>query len=143
MIRITKIFRFEMAHAITGYDGPCKNIHGHSYKLHVTAISEQNDNEDFFPAPGFVIDFKDLKQIVKKNVIEKLDHKLVLSKVFIEKHQHVTQLENLVVWEMEPSAENILLYIAKQVQPLLPKGTVLYSLRLYETNDSYAEWLNK
>lgn len=36
IIRVTKEFRFEMAHALFGYDGPCKDIHGHSYKLSVT-----------------------------------------------------------------------------------------------------------
>ncbi len=43
MIRLTKIFNFEMAHALYGYDGPCKNIHGHSYQLEVTIAGNLKD----------------------------------------------------------------------------------------------------
>ena len=141
MIQVTKIFRFEMAHAITGYDGPCKHIHGHSYVLHVTA-TEKNGKDNYMAAPGFVIDFKDLKSIVNKSVIDQLDHKLVLSKAFLLKHLHAKQFENLVVWDMEPSAENMLIYISREIQKKLPENVILKYLKLYETNNSYAEWIN-
>ncbi len=141
MIQVTKIFRFEMAHAITGYDGPCKHIHGHSYVLHVTA-TEKNGNDNYMLAPGFVIDFKDLKSIVNKSVIDQLDHKLVLSEAFLVRHPQAKQFENLVVWEMEPSAENMLVYISREIQKNLPENVLLTYLKIYETNNSYAEWIN-
>ena len=81
MIQITKIFHFEMAHAIHGYEGACKNIHGHSYELHVS-VCAANGNRDYIPAPGFVVDFSEIKKIVNKTVIEKFDHKLLLSESF-------------------------------------------------------------
>jgi len=78
-IRLTKEFNFEMAHALWNYDGLCKNIHGHSYKLLVTVIGEAiTDKKN--PKLGMVMDFSDLKQIVKKEITEKYDHSIVLSK---------------------------------------------------------------
>ena len=52
-----------MAHAIHGYRGACKNIHGHSYELHVS-VGSSKIYEGYFTAPGFVIDFKELKKTV-------------------------------------------------------------------------------
>lgn len=139
MIKITKIFRFEMAHAIFGYAGKCKNIHGHSYILHVT-ISGEGDTDHFFAAPGFIFDFKELKKIVNEKVITQLDHRLVLSKQFLQSNTAFQSAENLFPWEMEPSAENILLFIKKNLKESLPSNIILARLKLFETADSYAEW---
>src|SRR5688572_1911375 len=103
MLQLTKIFQFETAHAIFGYQGGCKNIHGHSYELHVTVASP---HDDFIPAPGFILDFKKLKAIVSAAVIEQFDHRLILSRDFISEHIHMEQEGNLVIWEAEPTAEN-------------------------------------
>jgi 6-pyruvoyltetrahydropterin/6-carboxytetrahydropterin synthase len=78
MLKLTKIFHFEMAHAIHGYAGSCKNIHGHSYELHVSVSSDLTET-DYIPAPGFMIDFKAIKELVRSAVIDKLDHSLALS----------------------------------------------------------------
>ena len=77
MIRLTKEFSFEMAHALAGYDGPCREIHGHSYKLFVTVrgIPEQNPNS---PKYGMVMDFGDLKRIVNRLIVDRYDHAFVL-----------------------------------------------------------------
>ena len=67
-IRITKQFSFETGHALYGYDGKCKNVHGHSYKLSVTVFGKpiaDNTNVKF----GMVIDFSDLKKIVKDKIV--------------------------------------------------------------------------
>ncbi|MDG1792604.1 MAG: 6-carboxytetrahydropterin synthase, partial [Flavobacteriaceae bacterium] len=45
-IRITKQFNFETGHALYGYDGACRNVHGHSYKLFVTVIGLPNDDSN-------------------------------------------------------------------------------------------------
>ncbi len=140
MIQITKIFRFEMAHAIAGYDGKCKNIHGHSYVLYVT-VSSAEEQAAYIPSTGFVFDFKDLKKIVNETVIGKLDHQLVLSRQYLNLHPGFQSAENLLEWEMEPSAENIVFYVAQILQKAFPAHIGLVKLQLYETADSYAEWI--
>jgi len=139
MLQLTKIFHFETAHAIYGYQGGCKNIHGHSYELHVTVASIDNSDE-FIPAPGFILDFKKLKAIVSAAIIEKFDHKLILSGDFLSSCQKMENQENLVVWQVEPTAENMILYINRILQQHLPEAIKLVHLKLYETKDSYAEW---
>jgi len=139
MIQLTKIFHFEMAHAIHGYDGACKNIHGHSYELHVTlAHTEQKDG--YIPSPGFDLDFKEIKKVVKDTVIDMLDHKVVLSQAFLLKNPSSISPENLFTWKVEPTAENLLIYIAQELSKNLPAETSLCRLKLFETKDSYAEW---
>lgn len=139
MLSITKIFNFEMAHAINGYEGACRHIHGHSYQLHVS-VSLAKDNSEFISSPGFIIDFKVLKQIVESAVVGILDHKLVLSRDYLSNKPYVELLENLIVWEFEPTVENILLYIKDAVRRELPVDLRLTALKLYETKDSYCEW---
>ena len=140
MIAVTKIFRFEMAHALCKYEGACKNIHGHSYVLHVTVASTLTNEKDFLPGPGFILDFKVLKKWVNTCVIEKLDHQLVLSEEYLYSHPHIKDLPNLVIWEREPSAENILLFIQHTLAEALPDNIQILKLLLFETADSYAEW---
>ncbi|MBK8711132.1 MAG: 6-carboxytetrahydropterin synthase [Niastella sp.] len=140
MLQVTKIFHFEMAHAIHGYSGACKNIHGHSYELHVTVSAKENGN-NYIPATGFVVDFKELKKCVNESVITLLDHKLVLSKEYIAAHTPVMNLENVILWEIEPSAENILVFIQRELTKVLPAHINLAELKLYETRDSFAKWI--
>ncbi|MBS1745683.1 MAG: 6-carboxytetrahydropterin synthase [Bacteroidetes bacterium] len=143
MISVTKIFRFEMGHAIDEYDGMCKYIHGHSYVLHVT-VGAIEKNESHLPPPGFVIDFKDLKRIVNEKIIQRLDHALVLSEQYLKKHAYNSgDGQNLITWPYEPSAENILFFIRHELQDSLSNNYHLIRLRLWETSDSFAEWENK
>jgi 6-pyruvoyltetrahydropterin/6-carboxytetrahydropterin synthase len=137
---LTKIFHFEMAHAICGYAGACRNVHGHSYELHVT-LSSVNTQDNYIDAPGFEIDFKEIKKLVNEYVIKSFDHKLVLSKNFLAKNPGLQVQENLVCWEAEPSAENLLIYIRRTLEKNLPPYINLARLKLYETKDSYAEWI--
>jgi 6-pyruvoyltetrahydropterin/6-carboxytetrahydropterin synthase len=142
MLQLTKIFRFETAHAIHHYQGSCRNIHGHSYKLQVTVTSPHTDDNDI-AAPGFIFDFKELKKLVLEGIIVKLDHKLVLSQAYLDEYEGMNAHENLVVWQAEPTAENMLIYIRRELQKILPATTRLVSLKLYETEDSFAEWINR
>ena len=141
MLSLTKIFHFEMAHAIHGYNGACKNIHGHSYELHVK-VTAGNKSNGFIASPGFILDFKELKLWVNNAVIRRFDHKLVLSSAYLEKNQAIKMHENLVTWEMEPTAENLLIDIAKMLGEQMPPNIKLLKLKLFETKDSYAEWTN-
>lgn len=65
---VTKEFTFDAAHYLTKYYGKCEHLHGHTYKLHVTLSGEVQSN-------GLLIDFVILKRIVKKHVLDFLDHK--------------------------------------------------------------------
>ena len=140
MIGLTKIFHFEMAHAIHGYAGDCKNIHGHSYELHIT-VSSGVEYRSTIPGPGFEIDFKEIKELVKTAVIDHFDHKLLLSRNFLGEHPYFLTQENLVTWETEPTAENLLIYIRQILAKNLPDKINLVRMKLYETKDSYAEWI--
>lgn len=130
-----------MAHAIHGYPGACRNIHGHSYELHVS-VGISNYNNYFIPDTGFIMDFKQIKQLIKELVIEGFDHKLVLSQHFLAHHPELYSYENLVKWEVEPSVENMLICIQRLLCSKLPPGVALSELKLYETPDSYAKWVN-
>ncbi|HLO83256.1 MAG TPA: 6-carboxytetrahydropterin synthase [Chitinophagaceae bacterium] len=140
MVQITKIFHFEMAHAIHGYEGACQHIHGHSYNLYVTVSSGEQGN-DYLAGTGIIIDFKELKEIVNTAVVRNLDHKLVLSRSFLDAKPAFRAAENLFTWEAEPTAENLLVYAQKAIREKLPADLMLTGLKLYETADSFAEWL--
>ena len=140
MLQVTKIFRFETAHAIHGYPGPCGNIHGHSYVLHVT-VSRINPPEGYLPRPGFVMDFKELKELVFRKITREFDHRTILSEEYMN-CAFGPPFDNLAIWKMEPTAENMLLYIRDLLFRELPETILLRKLKLYETCDSYAEWEN-
>jgi 6-pyruvoyltetrahydropterin/6-carboxytetrahydropterin synthase len=141
VIRVTKEFPFEMAHVLWNYDGPCKNVHGHSYRLFVTLSGFPADNSDD-PKNGMVIDFSDLKSIVKKQIVNIFDHSVVLSnKVDKEKAEMFSRLfGNTVQVGYQPTCENLVADFANRIIPHLPGGISLHSLRLYETATSFAEW---
>ena len=82
-IRVTREFTFEMAHVLLNYDGPCRNVHGHSYRLFVT-ISGVPVNDTNNPKNGMVIDFADLKSIVLNEIVNVFDHAVAVSKDFKE-----------------------------------------------------------
>ncbi|MDX2413593.1 MAG: 6-carboxytetrahydropterin synthase [Bacteroidales bacterium] len=140
-IRVTKEFSFEMAHALWNYDGPCKNVHGHSYRLFVTLIGEPiNDKNN--PKHGMVIDFGDLKRIVNTEIVDRFDHTAVVSSD-VEKARldALNQMfGNVLVVDYQPTCENMVVDIAKRIMPFLPDKVKLHNIRLFETATSYAEW---
>ena len=140
-VRVTKEFDFEMAHALWNYDGACKNIHGHSYRLFVTIIGNPITDENNVKF-GMVLDFKDLKQIVYSNVIEIFDHSLIVyKKANGESLESVKKMyEKVFVFDFQPTCENLIIHIADIITPKLPRSLTLFSLKLYETASSYAEW---
>ena len=141
VIRVTKEFPFEMSHVLWNYDGPCRNVHGHSYRLFVT-LSGVPIEMPGHPKNGMVIDFTDLKSIVKENIINVFDHAVVVSKNFNEgKTEMFTKLfGNTVLVDYQPTCENLVADFAGRISKLLPDGINLYKLKLYETATSFAEW---
>jgi 6-pyruvoyltetrahydropterin/6-carboxytetrahydropterin synthase len=140
-VRVTKFYEFEMAHALWNYDGLCKNIHGHSYKLYVTVLGEpiQNDEDQ---KNGMVIDFGDLKRIVKNEIVDVYDHALAIYKK--APHQKLLELNEMyerhLVFDFQPTCENMVVHIANVLKNLLPNGIELKRVVLYETASSSAEW---
>lgn len=107
---LTKKFKFEAAHNILNYEGDCKKLHGHSYALEITVKGEVSKD-------GFVIDFKEIDEIVKEKVLKVLDHSYLNDVV------KVSTCENLVKWIWEKLAE-----------------LNLYEIKLYETSDSWVAY---
>jgi len=139
VIRITKEFNFEMAHALMGYDGPCKNIHGHSYHLEVTVKGKvKNGTSD--SDEGMVIDFGDIKRLVKSEIVDPYDHALVLNEKMNVNPSQLSFMQKLIVVPFQPTCENLLSHYASLIQAKLPKNVSLIRLFLRETPSSYAEW---
>ncbi|NOU59833.1 6-pyruvoyl trahydropterin synthase family protein [Marinifilum caeruleilacunae] len=140
-IRLTKEFHFEMAHALWNYDGLCKNIHGHSYILFVTVIGEPISDKTN-PKLGMVMDFGDLKAIVAEEIVDQLDHALVLSKDTpnIDQLNIPQMFDRFFVMDYQPTCENMIADFAERIKKRLPKGVELHSLKLHETATSFAEW---
>ena len=139
MIRITKEFKFEMAHALHGYDGLCKNIHGHSYKLWVT-IRAKVRQEKVHKKDGMVMDFDVLKSIVKPDIIDKYDHSLVLNANSPHAEIDFSAFEKVFFLPYQPTSENLVMDFALKIKSKLPEGIELYKVVISETATSFAEW---
>jgi 6-pyruvoyltetrahydropterin/6-carboxytetrahydropterin synthase len=141
-VRITKEFTFETGHALYGYDGKCRNVHGHSYKLAVTVIGTPID-ELGHVKHGMVIDFGDLKKIIKEEIVEPFDH----ATVFNKNTPHVELAKELsdrghevILVDYQPTSEMMIIDFADKIKKRLPDNIQLHHLRLRETETSYAEW---
>src|SRR5690606_30419505 len=142
VIRITKQFGFETGHALYGYDGKCKNVHGHSYKLSVTVIGTPVTDTSHVKL-GMVIDFGDLKKIVKEEIVDPFDHATVFNKntPHVELANELMERGHKVILaNYQPTSDNMVLYFAHRIGSRLPINIQLYSLKLQETDTSYAEW---
>jgi len=140
-IRLTKEFHFEMAHALWNYNGSCKSIHGHSYKLFVTLLGEPVNNLND-PKNGMVADFSEIKKWIKLPVLDQLDHALLISNdAKTENLLPVSQMfDKLKIVDYQPTCENLLIDIVQKIKPLIPDNLILHSVKLCETATSYAEW---
>lgn len=116
-VTVVKEFVFEAAHFLPGHPGLCKNLHGHSYKLQVGVCGPINDET------GMVVDFKDLKILVEKTIIGKMDHAFL------------NEFEEDDFPCGQPTAERMLEWMLPQLSKYFP----VKFLRLWETATSYAE----
>lgn len=141
-IRITKSFAFETGHALYGYDGKCRNVHGHSYKLSVTVIGWPISDTSNVKL-GMVIDFGDLKKIVKEEIVDPFDHATVFNRntPHIELAQELEKRDHkIILVPYQPTSENMVIDFAARIKRRLPDSISLFSIRLQETDSSYAEW---
>lgn len=141
-IRITKQFSFETGHALWGYDGKCRNVHGHSYNLYVTVIG-QPITDPSHVKHGMVIDFGDLKKIVQEEIVEVFDHATVFNKntPHVELAKELQDRgHNVLLVDYQPTSEMMVIDFADKIAKRLPDGIKLHSLKLQETATSFAEW---
>lgn len=142
VIRLTKEFTFEAAHMLEGYDGLCREIHGHSYRLFVTIKGEPVSDPES-PKRGMVMDFGVLKHIVNEQIVSRLDHSFMMrrSDMADQMYQNLAAgFSRVVLTDYQPTCENMLADFAERLLGELPDEIELYSLRLHETASSYAEW---
>jgi len=140
-IRLTRQFTFEMAHALWNYDGPCRNIHGHSYRLYVTVTGSPDANPNSVKL-GMVIDFGELKRIVNESITDVFDHAVVVNRLApADFRNQVDQMfEKYIMVDYQPTCENLVCDFATRLKYALPDHVKLHHLRLDETATSCAEW---
>ncbi|HEC69200.1 MAG TPA: 6-carboxytetrahydropterin synthase QueD [Candidatus Omnitrophica bacterium] len=114
---------FSSAHSLRGYKGKCESLHGHNWKVEIVV------QKDTLSREGLVIDFKELKALLKK-VLVKLDHKNLNTLSFFKKHN--------------PSSENIAYFIYKELKSQIAKrGCKLKEVIVSETEDSCASFFEE
>lgn len=141
MLRICKEFRFDSAHALMGYPGKCRHIHGHSYRL-LVSVEGQAQEDPSLPLSGMIMDFGQLKQCVEALIVERFDHALLLRSDAPLSRELQESYEKVEVLDFQPTCELLTLYFARLLREALAPPLRLYSVRLYETPSSYAEWTN-
>jgi 6-pyruvoyltetrahydropterin/6-carboxytetrahydropterin synthase len=123
-VLVSKEFSFDAAHHLHCYEGKCKNLHGHTYKV-IFGLSGFVDNR------GLMIDFGDIKEIWKNEIEIFLDHKY-LNETLPPMN---TTAENMVVWIFEKMAQAL----QKEDKQKAYIGARVEFVRLFETPTSYAE----
>jgi 6-pyruvoyltetrahydropterin/6-carboxytetrahydropterin synthase len=141
ILRLSRVFYFDMAHVLLNYHGKCKNIHGHTYRLEVT-VKGAPCNDETSPMKGMLIDFSDFKKLIQGNLISVWDHALMIHQgsdpVLLDALK--SNYEKIIITPFQPTTENMICEMASIIKELLPSHLQLFCLRLYETEKSYAEW---
>ncbi len=120
-------------------------MHGHSYKLFVTVKGKPINNLDH-PKNGMVVDFGDIKKIVKSEIIEPWDHAVLVNGTSPHKSlgQELEDKGHKVIFcDFQPTCENMLYEIASRIKNKLPDDVELAYLKLHETENSYGEWFSE
>jgi 6-pyruvoyltetrahydropterin/6-carboxytetrahydropterin synthase len=150
LVTATKEFKWDMAHMLADHKGLCKNLHGHTYRMEVTACRKTglvNETENEADS-GMVVDFKHLSTIVKDLIIEPLDHCTMINVNSNDPFEQ--ELRNLLAKHgkkyqlvaYRPTAENMAVHFLKLINDILIEQESPYlvvKIKLYETPTSYAE----
>lgn len=133
-VRISKEFRFEMGHRLPYHSGGCQNVHGHSYRLHVSIIGKQDEG-------GMVLDYDTLGSVVRP-IVKELDHAFMVdpSDTLMLNFLDESGLKAMHV-PFYSTAENISRYLLERIQDELRVFPHLDRIivRLQETERTYAE----
>jgi 6-pyruvoyltetrahydropterin/6-carboxytetrahydropterin synthase len=138
VVRVTKEFSFDMAHALPDYEGKCNNIHGHTYWLSVT-VSGKPIPPDVDDTTGMVIDFSDLKKIIVDAIIDPFDHALVVW-FGDDRFRKLSQFPHVLFTPYHPTCENLLMDFVGRLSRIFNKQVKLKCVVLRETPTSYASW---
>lgn len=154
-VQATKEFVWDMAHMLTNHPGQCNNLHGHTYKMEVTIAPEGLTilfpHESSTPRPdGMIMDFADLKKIVKKEIVDQIDHAYVYNELAVGELEHtigrLLEAEGRKTFRTtyRSTAENMVSDFANRLEAILyANGVRLEAIKLWETPTSYAEWKSK
>lgn len=138
MHKIAKEFSFDMAHMLDGHDGKCQNLHGHTYKLQVEVCGELIREG---AKSGMVIDFSDLKAVVKREILDLMDHAFIYDLTSERECQVARLLSDLNSKNfgipMRTTAENMAQFMFEKLQQA---GLPVSLIRLWETPTSYCEY---
>lgn len=115
-------FKFDAAHLIEDYDGKCGRMHGHSYKVHISAASEKLNPSEHLDTADMICDFKELKWAAKGSEKGGLDHGI---------------LNELM--DVNPTAERIAEFIYKETLRRIPDGVELH-VTVWETDNCWVEY---
>jgi 6-pyruvoyltetrahydropterin/6-carboxytetrahydropterin synthase len=131
MVHLTRKLEFSASHlyhnpALSAGEnrrvfGKCNNPHGHghNYTLEVTIAGEPD------PVTGMVLDLKELKEILEREITQRMDHRFL--------NYEVAELKDQI-----PTCENVARVIWNLLEPEIPRG-YLYRVRLYESSDLFAD----
>lgn len=144
---VVKEFKWDMAHMLAEHNGLCKNVHGHSYKLQVKVTRKSNELiENTRHSDGMVIDFKDLKDIVEKNIIDPLDHAFMYWTKSSDQVEHqiadvlIMNKRKVVKVNYRPTAEEMARdFFIRLTDELNNYDIKLVSVKVWETPTSFAE----
>ena len=148
MIEVTKIIEWDMGHRVPNHKSKCRNPHGHRYRLEVTVGGPLIDTEGASDQ-GMVIDFGDIKEVIKSQVHDVLDHGFMVyegddtMKPALDAMNAAGSDFLVISVPFIPTAENIVRWCFEQIQPQLPEQVEVTKLRLYETPNSWADYIAK
>lgn len=145
MQTITKVIEWDMGHRIPYHNSKCRSLHGHRYRLEVTASGELC-NKKGDSSEGMVFDFGDLKKVMMLKIHDVLDHSFMWykeDKIYIT-IESILKYHNqkVVIVDFIPTAENICNWIYHEMirdEIFINKGLILENIKLFETPNSWAE----
>lgn len=129
---------FDSAHFLAGYEGKCRNIHGHRWTVEVQVKSEELNEQG--QTRGMIVDFADLKKNLAK-LTDAMDHCLIIETGSLkEKTVEALQEENfrIVALPFRPTAENLSRYFYEEIRKL---GYNVYQVSVYETPRNIATYM--
>jgi 6-pyruvoyltetrahydropterin/6-carboxytetrahydropterin synthase len=129
--KVTKTLEFSYGHRLLNYEGKCRHLHGHNGVLEVDVASDTLDHR------GMVVDFGDVRDVVKTWVDEQLDHRMLLCKDDPLVPLLAGTGEPLYLMDENPTAENIAKHIYEEVQR---QGLTVSEVRLWETSTGYVTY---
>ncbi|MBS6027562.1 MAG: 6-carboxytetrahydropterin synthase QueD [Haemophilus pittmaniae] len=139
MFRVSKEFSFDMAHLLDGHDGKCQNLHGHTYKLQVEVAGDLLVDG---AKKSMVMDFSDLKAVVKKAILEPMDHAFIYDQTSERESKIAMLLQELQSKtfgvNFRTTAEEMARFIFQRLK--YDEELPISAIRLWETPTSFCEY---